>query len=87
LNTGGKDDTVFQAGKFTPFAVTLYDGRNNEENNKGAISAWYYMVLEPPTPTKVYVLPPIVFLLVLGAGFLLQKIVRKMGKPGMKRNV
>src|SRR6202142_3173837 len=68
LQTGDKDDTTFEVGKFTPFAVTLYDGRNDEENNKGAISAWYFMVLEPPTPAKVYVLPPIAFIAVLGIG-------------------
>ncbi len=79
LQTGDKDDTAFEVGKFTPFAVTLYDGRNDEENNKGAISAWYFMVLEPPTPDKVYVLPPIAFIAVLGIGLVLRKSVKKKG--------
>ena len=79
LNTGAKDDVAFEAGKFMPFAVTLYDGRNNEENSKGAVSAWYYMVLEPPTPAKVYVFPPLAFLVVLGIGLILHKNVRKKG--------
>ncbi len=87
LNTGDKDDTIFEAGKFTPFAVTIYDGRNDEENNKGAISAWYYMVLEPPTSLRVYVFPPIVFLIVLCIGFLLHKTVRGKGKSGIEPNV
>jgi DMSO reductase family type II enzyme heme b subunit len=87
LTTGDKDDTVFEAGRFTPFAVTIYDGRNDEENNKGAISAWYYMMLEPPTPTKVYVLPPIVFLIALCIGFLLHKTIKKKGRSGIERNV
>lgn len=87
LNTGDKDDTVFEVGKFTPFAVTLYDGRNSEENNRGAISAWYYMVLEPPTPATVYVLPPLVFFVVLGIGVLLHKTVRKKSRSGIERNV
>jgi DMSO reductase family type II enzyme heme b subunit len=79
LNTGDKDDTVFEAGKFIPFSVTLYDGRNGEQENKGAISAWYYMMLEPPTSPKVYIFPPIVFLIVLGIGIMLQKSVKKKG--------
>jgi DMSO reductase family type II enzyme heme b subunit len=80
LNTGDKDDTVFEAGKFTPFAVTLLDGRNDEENSKGAISAWYFMVLEPPIPLKVYVLPPIAFFVVLGIGLVLRKSVKMKGR-------
>ncbi len=79
LQTGDKDDAAFEVGKFTPFAVTLYDGRNDEENNKGAISAWYFMVLEPPIPLKVYVLPPIAFIVVLGIGLVLRKSVKKKG--------
>lgn len=80
LRTGDKDDTAFEVGKFTPFAITLYDGRNDEENNKGAISAWYFMELEPPTPFKVYVLPPIAFISFLGIGLILRKSVKKKGR-------
>ncbi|MFI5295545.1 MAG: c-type cytochrome [Thermodesulfovibrionales bacterium] len=79
LQTGDKDDAAFEVGKFTPFAVTLYDGRNDEENNKGAVSAWYFMELEPPTPVKVYVLPPIAFIAFLGIGLVLRKSVKRKG--------
>ncbi len=77
LNTGDEKHTVFESGKFMPFAVTLYDGRNNEQDKKGAISAWYYMIPEPPTPAKVYIYPPIVFLIFLGIGFILHKNLKK----------
>lgn len=66
LNTKDPDDLVFEPGKFIPLAVTLYDGRNNEENTKGAISAWYYLMLEPPSSLQVYVLPTLAFLVALG---------------------
>jgi len=79
LNTGSTDDTVFATGKFIPFAVTLYDGRNGEQNNKGSISAWYYMMLEPSTPATVYIFPPVVFLIVLGIGILVHKSVKRKG--------
>ncbi len=80
LQTADKNDTVFEAGKFTPFSVTLYDGRNGEENKKGAISAWYYLVLEPPTPATVYILPFVSFSVFLVLGLMLHKIVRKKGQ-------
>jgi DMSO reductase family type II enzyme heme b subunit len=77
LNTGDKEDAVFESGKFTPFEVTLYDGRDDEENKKGTISAWYYMILEPETPVKVYVYPPIAFFVFLGIGLILHKRLKK----------
>lgn len=79
LNTGEKDAAVFEVGKFMPFSVTLYDGRSGEQDNKGAVSAWYFLMLEPPTPAKVYSSPPIAFLAVLGVGLLLRRIVKKKG--------
>jgi DMSO reductase family type II enzyme heme b subunit len=82
LNTGNEKHTVFEIGKFMPFSITVFDGRNNEENKKGAISAWYYLVLEPPTPPKVYIFPPVAFLIFLGIGFLLHKNVKKKGQAG-----
>ncbi len=77
LNSGDENHTVFEVGKFMPFSITLYDGRNNESDKKGAISAWYYLVPEPATPAKVYMLPPLVFLVILGIGFMLHKKLRK----------
>ncbi len=86
LNTGDKDDTVFEAGKFMPFEISLYDGRNGEQGNKCAISAWYFMVLEPPTPAKVYYLPAVVFIIVLLLGIILHRMLRRKGNPEI-RNV
>jgi DMSO reductase family type II enzyme heme b subunit len=77
LNSGEEKHTIFEIGKFMPFSVALYDGRNNEADKKGAISAWYYLVPEPPTPAKVYILPPIIFLIVLGIGIMLNRNLRK----------
>jgi DMSO reductase family type II enzyme heme b subunit len=82
LNTGDEKHTIFEIGKFMPFAVTLYDGRNNEQDKKGAISAWYYMMLEPSTPVKVYIYPPVAFLIFLGIGFMLHKKTKKKGQAG-----
>lgn len=73
VDTGGDGDVVLQVGKFIPFGLTLYDGRNGEENNKGAVSAWYFLILEPPTPTKVFFLPPVVSVVVFGIGMALHK--------------
>ncbi len=87
LDAGDDKHTAFEVGKFTPFSVILYDGRNNEENKKGAISAWYYLVLEPPTLVTVYILPLVVFLAFLGIGRILHKKVKKKGRYDGRRYV
>ncbi len=77
LNTGDKKDLVLEPGKFIPFSVSIFDGQEGEkEPVKGAMSAWYYLILEPPTPMKVYVLPPAVFLISLGIGMYLHRKLR-----------
>jgi DMSO reductase family type II enzyme heme b subunit len=87
LNTGDEKHTVFEIGKFMPFSVALFDGRNKEENNKGAISAWYYLMPEPPMPATVYLYPPIAFILVLGIGFLLHKRLPRKDRRNDSRHV
>lgn len=77
LITQDELDTRFEPGRFLRFAVQVYDGRFKEEGNRATISAWYYMILEPPTPLKVYVLPPFVSLLFLVAGIILHKKMSK----------
>ncbi len=77
LKTQVPDDPVFELGKFIPLAVTLYDGRNKEGNLQGAVSGWYYLMLEPPYPLQAYILPPLAFFVLLGIGFALRKELRK----------
>ncbi len=77
LSTGDEEDLELLVGKFIPFSISVFDGQEGEtEPTKGTVSAWYYLILEPPTPMKVYVLPPAVFLVSLGIGFLLHRKLR-----------
>jgi len=77
LITKDDHDTRFETGRFIPFSVSIFDGRNREEGNRATISAWYYMILEPPTPVKVYVLPPLVTIVFLAGGVFLHIRMRK----------
>ncbi len=72
-----KDDISFALGQFIPFAVSVFDGENDEKGNKAEISSWYYLMLEPPTPVKVYVMPPLVSFLVFGIGLFLHRKLKK----------
>ncbi|MDA8388840.1 MAG: c-type cytochrome [Nitrospiraceae bacterium] len=77
LNTGDKDDPVLAVGRFVPFSITLYDGRNGEHGDKGSVSSWYYMILIPETPLSVYVLPPVMFIIFLLIGLFLHNALKK----------
>ncbi len=80
LDTKDENDLRFVLGQFIPFSVQVYDGRFKEEGDKATISAWYYMILEPPTPVKVYILPPAVTLIFFAIGLLLH---RRMSRKGL----
>jgi hypothetical protein len=56
--TDDKDnDLQFAEAKFIPIAFSAWDGSNGETGNKRAISAWYYLYLEP-SPTRTRFLYP-----------------------------
>jgi DMSO reductase family type II enzyme heme b subunit len=73
LDTSDEKDIVFVPGKFIPFSVSVFDGQNREEGNRAAVSAWYYVMLEPPMPIKVFLMPPLAALAFIGASMLIRK--------------
>jgi DMSO reductase family type II enzyme heme b subunit len=80
LKTDDPDDIPFELGTFIPFSIAVFDGQNNEQKNRAVISAWYYIMLEPPTPINVFILPPVVSLAVLGIGISLRRKLLKKSK-------
>ena len=68
LDSGGAEDLVLPIGRAVPMAFQAWDGDNGESGSQGAISTWYFLHLEQPTPMSVYVAPPIalVFTLLFG---------------------
>jgi DMSO reductase family type II enzyme heme b subunit len=58
LTTDDKDnDLQFEEARFIPIAFSAWDGSNSETGNKRAISAWYYLYLEP-NPSRARFLYP-----------------------------
>jgi DMSO reductase family type II enzyme heme b subunit len=55
-----ENDVQFEVNKYIPIAFQAWDGDNGEAGARMALSAWYYVVLKPLTPTKAYVYPPFV---------------------------
>jgi mono/diheme cytochrome c family protein len=66
LRTKDKDDIQFEQGGFIPVAVQVWDGSNNEVELKMSLSSWYYLLIEMPTPYRVYTYSLAVVILAIG---------------------
>jgi DMSO reductase family type II enzyme heme b subunit len=74
-------DVQFEPGKFVSMAFFVWDGFNGETGEEMAISTWYYLLLEPPVPAKVYVYPPIAVILAVGVQWwYIRRLRRGSGK-------
>lgn len=60
----------FIAGEAIPIAFFAWDGSNAEGGSQMAISSWYSIFLEQPTPSGVYTSPVLAMLLTAGLGLL-----------------
>ncbi|MBI3077337.1 MAG: c-type cytochrome [Deltaproteobacteria bacterium] len=58
-------DIMFEPGRFIPVAFHVWDGSHGEAGLRMALSSWYYLLLEPPTPPQLYLYPLVAM---LGAG-------------------
>jgi DMSO reductase family type II enzyme heme b subunit len=79
LTTEDKDaDLQFEEARFIPIAFSAWDGSNDETGNKRAISAWYYLYLEP-TPSRARLIYPGIAVVAIAAAELF------FGRPGRRR--
>ncbi len=62
---------VFAPGRAVPVAVFVADGSNGEDDVRNAVSTWYAIHLDVPTPARVYAAPAVTVLLTAGLGLLL----------------
>lgn len=74
-----EQDAQFESGKFIPIAFSAWDGHEKNEGSRRAVSSWNYIFLEPPTPMKVYIFPPVMAGFVFGLEMFLLARLRKKG--------
>jgi mono/diheme cytochrome c family protein len=70
---------AFAAGSMVPIGFMAADGSQGEDLQRGAISAWYAVYLDVPTPTRVYIQPVIAAVLTAGLGVLV--VARAQRRP------
>ena len=49
-----------EQGKYIPMVFFAWDGHNGDVGRKMAVSAFYYLVMEPPIPLTTYVYPGLI---------------------------
>ncbi len=59
----------FRKGRAIPVAFFASDGSNGETGPRMAVSAWYYLSLDTPTPPRVFISPVLAMVLTLGVGW------------------
>ena len=64
------DQLQFRTGRAIPVAFFAQDGSNGESGSRMAVSSWYFLALDQPTPPRVYISPVVAMALTLGLGLL-----------------
>ena len=62
------NELQFQTGRAIPVAFFAWDGSSGEHGTRMAVSTWYFLALDQPTPSRVLVTPVVAMLLTLGLG-------------------
>jgi DMSO reductase family type II enzyme heme b subunit len=74
---------AFVPGRTVPVAFFAADGSSGEDQVRGAVSAWYAIYLDVPTPSRVYVQPAVAVLLTAGLGlFIVRRAQRGDRRAG-----
>jgi DMSO reductase family type II enzyme heme b subunit len=60
-----ENDVRLVEGRFIPIAFSAWDGSNGETGTKHALTTWYWLLLEPPTGLRPYIVGFVVALLIV----------------------
>ena len=76
------NDVQLATGRAIPVAFFAWDGSDGEQGSRMAVSTWYFLALDRPTPASVVVSPLIAMVVTLGLGMLV--IVRAQRRGGQE---
>ena len=81
---GDYDEVAYlERGKYIPLVVFAWDGHNGDVGRKMAVSAFYYLVMEPPIPTTTYIYPALIAVgMVIVEGWVLGRRANRRKREG-----
>jgi mono/diheme cytochrome c family protein len=71
-------------GRAIPMAFYAADGSNGEDGTRGAVSAWYHIYLDVPTPTTAYLAPLVAMVLTAALGVVVIVRAQQRGHSAAK---
>lgn len=72
----------FAFGRAIPIALFAWDGSNGEHGSRMAVSTWYFLALDRPTPPGTYISPVIAMAITVGLGMLVIARAQRRGGTG-----
>jgi len=79
------DDVQLETGRAIPVAFFAWDGSSGEHGSRMAVSTWYFLALDRPTPVSVFVSPVIAMVVTLGLGTLVVVRAQRRSARGASR--
>src|SRR2546430_1256615 len=73
------NEVQLAAGRAIPMAFFAWDGSSGEHGSRMAVSTWYFLALDRPTPPGVFISPVLAMLVTLGLGLV---VVRRGPRGG-----
>ncbi|HKV71625.1 MAG TPA: c-type cytochrome [Gemmatimonadales bacterium] len=77
------NEVQLEAGRAIPVAFFAWDGSSGEHGSRMALSTWYFLALDRPTPPGVFISPALAMLVTLGLGLV---VVRRAQRRGAGRS-
>src|SRR2546426_5563311 len=78
------NEVQLEAGRAIPMAFFAWDGSSGEHGSRMAVSTWYFLALDRPTPPGVFISPVLAMLVTLTLGFV---VVRRAQRRGAFRGI
>ncbi len=78
------NEVQLEAGRAIPMAFFAWDGSSGEHGSRMAVSTWYFLALDRPTPPGVFISPVLAMLVTLTLGLV---VVRRAQRRGAFRGI
>src|SRR5205814_8578773 len=76
------NEVPLEPGRAIPVAFFAWDGPSGEHGSRVAVSTWYFLALDRPTPPRVFISPVLAMLVTLGLGLV---VIRRAQRRGTAR--
>ncbi len=73
------NEVQLAAGRAIPVAFFAWDGSSGEHGSRMAVSTWYFLALDRPTPPGVFISPVLAMLVTLGLGLVVVRRAQRRG--------